>query len=61
MQIYVTHDGSTSYIQSTGVSSTGSTMATFSTDISDSNVRILIVPISNNSTTYKFSRTLIEV
>ena len=61
VQIYVTHDGSTSYIQSTGVSSTGSTMATFSTDISDSNVRILIVPISNNSTTYKFSRTLIEV
>lgn len=57
----VTHDGSTSYISSSGVSSTGTSMATFSTDISDSNVRILIVPISNNSTVYKFSRTLIEV
>ena len=61
VMIYVTHDGTTSYIQSTGVSSTGTSMATFSTDISDNNVRILIVPISNNSTTYKFSRTLIEV
>ena len=57
----VTHDGSTSYISSSGVSSTGTSMATFSTDIRDSNVRILIVPISNNSTVYKFSRTLIEV
>lgn len=57
----VTHDGTTSYISSSGVSSTGTSMATFSTDISDSNVRILIVPISNNSTVYKFSRTLIEV
>jgi hypothetical protein len=61
VMIYVTHDGTTSYIQSTGVSSTGTSMATFSTDISDNNVRILIVPISDNSTTYKFSRTLIEV
>ena len=48
----VTHDGTTSYISSSGVSSTGTSMATFSTDISDSNVRILIVPISNNSTVY---------
>ena len=61
-EIYVTHNGTTAYISTaTGVSSTGSSLATYSADISGSNLRILIVPISNNSVTYKFVKTLINV
>ena len=60
-EIFVTHDDTTSYIQSAGVSSSGNSMATFSTDISSGSVRILIVPQSADSVTYKYFRTLIPV
>jgi hypothetical protein len=60
-EIYVTHNGTTAYISTTGVSSTGSSLATYSADISGSNLRILIIPVSNNSVTYKFVKTLIKV
>ena len=60
-EIYVTHNGTTAFISSTGVSSTGSSLATYSADISGSNLRILIVPISSDSVTYKFVKTLIKV
>ena len=60
-EIYVTHNGTTAYISTTGVSSTGSSLATYSADISGSNLRILIVPISSDSVTYKFVRTVINV
>jgi len=60
-EIYVTHNGTTAYISTTGVSSTGYSLATYSADISGSNLRILIVPVSNNSVTYKFVKTLINV
>jgi len=60
-EIYVTHNGTTAYISTTGVSSTGYSLATYSADISGSNLRILIVPVSNNSVTYKFVKTLIKV
>ena len=60
-EIYVTHNGTTAYISTTGVSSTGYSLATYSADISGSNLRVLIVPVSNNSVTYKFVKTLIKV
>ena len=60
-EIYVTHNGTTAYISTTGVSSTGSSLATYSADISGSNLRVLIVPISSDSVTYKFVRTVIKV
>jgi len=60
-EIYVTHNGTTAFISTTGVSSTGSSLATYSADISGSNLRILIIPVSNNSVTYKFVKTLIKV
>jgi hypothetical protein len=60
-EIYVTHNGTTAFISTTGVSSTGSSLATYSADISGSNLRILIVPISSDSVTYKFVKTLIKV
>ena len=61
IELLITHDGSTPYLQSAGVSSTGSSMVTFTTDISSGDVRILMVPVSSDSTTYKFVKTLIEV
>ena len=60
-EIYVTHNGSTAYISSTGVSSTGSAMVTYSADVSGGQCRILMVPISSDSVTYKFVKTLIKV
>ena len=60
-EIYVTHNGTTAFISTTGVSSTGSSLATYSADISGSNLRVLIVPISSDSVTYKFVRTVINV
>ena len=60
-EIYVTHNGTTAYISTTGVSSTGSSLATYSADISGSNLRILIVPNTSDSVTYKFVKTLINV
>jgi len=61
VKLYVTHDGSNAYINSQGISSTGSDMATFTADIDSGNVRIRMVPISADSVTYKFTKTLIEV
>lgn len=60
-EVYVTHNGSTAYISSTGVSSTGSSLVTYSADVSGGNVRVLMVPISSDSCTYKFVRTVINV
>lgn len=59
--VYVVHDGSVAYINDTVVSSTGSGMATFTADIDSGNVRVRMVPVSSDSTTYKFVRTLINV
>jgi len=60
-EVYVTHNGTTPYIQSTGVSTSGTSMVTFSADVSGSNVRILIIPQSSDSVTYKYTRTLIAI
>jgi len=58
--IFVTHDGSNAYITDTSVSSSGAGMATFTADINSGNVRVRMVPISADSATYKFVRTLIN-
>ena len=60
-EVYVTHNGSTAYISSTGVSSTGSSLVTYSADVSGGQCRILMIPISSDSVTYKFVKTLINV
>jgi hypothetical protein len=60
-ELLVVHDGTNSFIYSTGVSSTGDAMATYTTDIDSGNVRILVVPQTADSTVYKFQRTLIVV
>jgi hypothetical protein len=60
-ELLVVHDGTNSFIHSSGVSSSGVSMATYTTDIDSGNVRILVVPQSADSTVYKFKRTLIVV
>ena len=60
-EVYVTHNGSTAYISSTGVSSTGSSLVTYSADVSGGQCRILMIPISSDSVTYRFVKTLINV
>ena len=58
---FVTHNGSTAYITATGITSTGSDMATFSADISGGNVRVRAVLASGDGTTFKFSKILFLV
>jgi hypothetical protein len=58
---FVTHDGSTAYITATGITSTGSDMATFSADINSGNVRVRAVLASGDGTTFKFSKILFLV
>lgn len=60
-EVYVTHDGTNAYISSITTSSTGSSLVTYSADISGPNVRVLMVPISSDSATYKYVRTAIDV
>jgi hypothetical protein len=60
-EVYVTHDGTNAYISSITTSSTGSALVTYSADISDLNVRVLMIPISSDSVTYKYVRTAIDI
>jgi hypothetical protein len=56
--IFVTHDGSNAYITSTGITSTGTDMATFTADINSGDVRIRAVLASSDGTVFKFSKVL---
>jgi len=60
-EISIVHDGSSSYGTEYATLKTGSSLATFSTDISGGNVRLLATPSSDTSTVFKLVRTLIEV
>jgi hypothetical protein len=59
--VHVTHDGSTAYMTSSVVSSTGSSTSTFTVDIDSGNLRLRVTPLSNDSTTFKFIKTIINV
>jgi hypothetical protein len=58
---YVTHDGSSAYITATGITSTGTDMATFTADIDSGNVRVLATLASSDGTVFKFNKILINV
>jgi hypothetical protein len=60
-EISIVHDGSDSYGTEYGTIKTGSSLASFNTDISGGNVRLLATPASSSSTVFKLIRTLIEV
>lgn len=61
VDIFVTHDGSNAYITSTGITSTGTDMATFTADIDSGNVRVRATLASDDGTTFKFSKILFLV
>ena len=60
-EVSIVHDGSDSYGTEYGTVRTGISLASFNTDISGGNVRLLATPASSSSTTFKLVRTLIEL
>ncbi len=60
-EIFVTHDGSSAYINAQGISDTSLDLATFTADIDSGSVRVRVVPISDASTVFKFVRTVFAV
>ena len=60
-EIFIVHDGSSSYGTEYATIKTGSTLSSFSTDIDSGSVRLLATPTSSSSTTFRLIRTLVEV
>lgn len=58
VDVFVTHDGSTAYVTSTGITSTGTDMATFTADIDSGDVRVRATLASDDGTVFKFSKIL---
>lgn len=60
-ELSVIHDGSSTYNTEYGTIVTGSSLATFTTDILSNNVRLLATPAAAGETTFKLVRILIRV
>jgi len=60
-ELMVIHDGTTPSISQYGTVLTDGELATFAVDINSGSLRVRITPASNNSTVFKFKRTLIVV
>ena len=63
-EVLVVHNGTDAFVTeyNTLITNAETTpLATFTADIDSGNVRIRMVPISADSVTYKFTKTLIEV
>ena len=60
-EIFIVHDGSSSYGTEYATIKTGSTLSSFSTDIDSGSVRLLATPTSSSSTAFRLIRTLVEV
>lgn len=59
-EFIVVHDGTTTYNTEYGITRTGDSLASFSSDISGNNVRLLVTPSSASSTTFKVVRVSIN-
>jgi len=57
----VLHDGTDVYINEFGTIRTSESLASFDADINSGNVRILVIPTSNTSTTFKMSKVLTKI
>lgn len=60
-EIFVIHDGFSTYQTEYATIKTGSTLSEFDTDITSGNVRLLATPSSIESTTFKIIRTAIKI
>lgn len=59
-EFIIVHDGSNTYNTEYGIVRTSNSLASFSSDISGNNVRLLVTPASSNSTTFKAIRLSIN-
>lgn len=57
----VLHDGTDVYISEFGTIRTSESLASFDADINSGNVRILVIPTSDVSTTFKISKVLTKI
>jgi hypothetical protein len=60
-EVYLVHDGTSSYGTEYATIKTGSQLATFDSDINSGNVRLLATPSSSSSTVFKVVATLTKV
>ena len=60
-EVYLVHDGTSSYGTEYATIKTGSQLATFDSDIDDGFVRLLATPTSSSSTVFKVIATLTKV
>ena len=60
-EVFVVHDGTSSYQTEYATVKTGTTLSTFSSDIDTGNVRLLATPSNSDSTTFKIIRTLVKI
>ena len=60
VEFIIVHDGSSTYNTEFAIVKTDSSLASFNSDISSGNVRLLVTPSSANSTTFKAIRTSIN-
>ena len=60
-EIYIVHDGTSSYGTEYATIKTGSQLAIFDSDINSGNVRLLATPTSSSSTVFKVIATLTKV
>lgn len=59
-ELIIVHDGSNTYNTEYAIIKTGDSLATFTSDVSSGNVRLLVTPASTDSTTFKAIRTSIN-
>jgi hypothetical protein len=59
IELYVVHDGTTTYLAQYGEIFTNSSLGTFDTDISGGNVRLLFTGVNSVSTINIFKTTLV--
>ena len=60
-EVFVVHDGTSSYQTEYATVKTGTTLSTFSSDIDTGSVRLLATPSNSESTTFKIIRTLVKI
>ena len=60
VEFIIVHNGSITFNTEFAIVKTGDSLATFDSDISSNNVRLLITPASGSSTTFKAIRTSIN-
>lgn len=59
-EFIIVHDGTNTYNTEYGIIRTGNSLASFSSDVSGNNIRLLVTPATSSSTTFKAIRLSIN-